>query len=312
MTIITELEQQIRRFINAPRKHLAIFKDSTNYHKMCSCLDVIGDTELAFQAYKEMPDDLPTGSSYVLAYGFLQALVLQQDAMRNLYEALQIPSESDCLLQEIRELRNDAIGHPTKRGRGKGKSFSRISRPSISKSGFELMTVEPNKGPPTVRFVSFKSLLDVQHMQLEKALGALLEALRREEMEHQNQFRDEKLAALFPPQLSYHFEKVYEAVRGGDGWEYEARNLPLIREVFENFKAALEMREIIGSDTYMEYRIKRLQYPLAQLAEYFSERGEGRLNTNDVEIFTSFVQDEMSNLQEMACEIDTEYAAEQR
>ena len=93
------------------------------------------------------------GSSYILAYGFLQALFLQQDAVRNLYEALQLPSEPDPLLAEIRELRNDAIGHPTKRGggKGKGKSFSFISRPSISKSGFQLMTVTPNEWPPMFR-----------------------------------------------------------------------------------------------------------------------------------------------------------------
>ena len=83
MTRITDLEQHIRGLINAPRKHRAIFGDSAEYHKLCSCLDVIGDTELAFHAYEEMPDDPAPGSSYVLAYGLLQALVLQQDAVRH-------------------------------------------------------------------------------------------------------------------------------------------------------------------------------------------------------------------------------------
>ena len=81
MTRITELEQEIRELINAPRKHRAILEDSAEYHKLCSCLDVIGDTELAFRAHEEMSDDPRPGSSYLLVYGFLQALVLQQTAM---------------------------------------------------------------------------------------------------------------------------------------------------------------------------------------------------------------------------------------
>jgi hypothetical protein len=310
MARITDLEQQIRLLINAPRKHLAIFQDSAEYHKLCSCLDVIGDTELAFHAHEEMSDGARPGSSYVLAYGFLQALFLQQDAVRNLYEALQLPSESDPLLTEIREVRNDAIGHPTKRGGGKGKSFTHISRPSISKAGFQLMTVEPNKWPPMFRYVSFKSLLDTQHAQLEKALEALLQALRKEEMEHREQFRDEKLAAIFPVVLHYYFEKVYESARERGAWEYGALHVSLISEIVETFKAALVRREIAGAYPGVEYQLKLLEYPLAQLGEYFAEKGEGRLNAYDAEIFTSFVEHEMSKLQEMALELDAEYAAE--
>ena len=212
MTRITELEQEIRELINAPRKHRAILEDSAEYHKLCSCLDVIGDTELAFRAHEEMSDDPRPGSSYLLVYGFLQALVLQQDAVRYLYEALGLPSEPDPELQELREIRNDAVGHPTNR-RG-GKSFSHISRPLMSKAGFELMTFEPNELAPMSRSVRLKSLLEKQHAQLEEALAALVQALRQEEIEHRQQFRDEKLVALFPPVLSYYFEKVSEAVQG--------------------------------------------------------------------------------------------------
>lgn len=101
-----------------------------------------------------MSGELRPGSSYLLAYGFLQALFLQQDAVEHLHDAIQLPWESDPLLKEIREIRNDSIGHP--KNRQGGKSFSLISRPSISKSGFELMTVEPNKGPPMLRHVHFQ------------------------------------------------------------------------------------------------------------------------------------------------------------
>ena len=307
MTRITELEEEIRGLINSPRKHRAVLEDSGEYHKLCSCLDVIGDTELAFRAYAELSDGLPHGTSYILAYGFLQALFLQQDAVRHLCEALQLPWKPDSLLDEIREVRNDSIGHPTNR-RG-GKSFSFISRPSISKSGFQLMTVESaTDRPPMFRYVRFQSLLDIQHARLETVLDALLQALRKEEMEHRQQFRDEKLVTLFPRAMSYYFEKVYEAVRGR-AWENGTILVARIREIVEGFKAALERRQIAGAYESVEYQVERLDYPLTQLGEFFAKKGEGRLEPEDAEIFTFFVRSEMSKLRKMAGEIDDEYAS---
>ena len=312
MASITELEEQIRNLINAPRKHSAIFKDSTQYLKLCSCLDVIGDIELAFCAYEEMLDSPQPGSSYILAYGFLQALFVQQDAVCNLHEALKISWEPDPLLAKIRKIRNDAIGHPTKRGGGHGKCFSFISRPSITKSGFQLMTMLPNQEHPMFRQVGLKDLLDTQHNQLEKALTALLQALQKEEMEHREKFKSEKLEELFPPLLPYYFEKVYESILSnrvrGDG----AIHVSQIHEIITNFNAALENRGIAGAYPGVEYQLKLLEYPLSQLAEYFAHKGEWRLNANDARIFTSFVHNEISKLREMAIEIDEEYAMESK
>lgn len=308
MTSITELEQEIRDLINAPRKHRAILKTTAEYHKLCSCLDVIGDTELAFRAHEEMSDDPWPGSSYLIVYGFLQALVLQQDAVRFLCEALGFPSERNPELQELRGIRNDAIGHPTNR-RG-GKSFSHISRLSMSKGGFELLTFQADTWDSQSRSVKLKSLLETQRPHLEEALAALVQALREEEIEHREQFRDEKLAALFPSVLSYYFEKVSDAVSGSRSCEYGAIHVRLIGEVVEKVRTALERRGIDGAYPGVEYQLEQLEYPLVQLREYFEENGEGRLNSDDARIFTSFVHAGMSKLREMARELDDEYAAE--
>ena len=133
-----------------------------------------------------------------------------------------------------------------------------------------------------------------------------------EEIEHRQQFRDEKLVALFPPVLSYYFEKVSEAVQGSRSCEYGAVHLELIGEVVEKVRTALERRRIDGAypPLGIEYQLERLEYPLAQFREYFEEKGEGRLNSDDAQIFTSFVHAGMSKLQEMARELDDEYAAE--
>ena len=307
MSRIEELNGEIRDLINAPRKHAALLKDPAQYYKLCSCLDAIGDTELAFGAYEQMLDSPRPGSSYILAYGFLQALFVQQDAVRHLHEALGICSEPDTLLDEIRELRNDSAGHPTKRGRGKGNRFNFISRMSIRKSGFQLMSIGPNHGLPRFRPVSLRSLLDTQHSQLEKALRALLQELQKEEMKHKEGFKNEKLEKLFAPVLPYYFEKVYESIRSKHSSEYGAMHVSLIREIVEQFLTALADRQIAFEDS--KYLRDKIGYPSDQLIEYFTCRGEGRLNTKDAAIFTSFLQNEISRLKELAREIDAEYGA---
>ena len=300
MGAITELEQRIRDYINAPRKHSALFEDRIEFSKLCSCLDVIGDTELAFSAYESMADSTPPGSTYILAYGFLQALFLQQNAVCNLYEALGEPYASAPLLREIREIRNDASGHPTKRGGGRGRSFNFISRMSIRKSGFQLMTITPGQQSPRFRDVSFQALLDTQHQQLEQALRRLLDSLRKEEMEHRERFRADKFVELFPGILHYYFEKVYQSTRSPNSWEYGAMHVKLISEVVEKFKAELTRREIAGAHQGVEGELELLEYPLTQLADFFTQQGKGRLNERDAEIFTSYVESGMSELKTMA------------
>jgi len=308
MTRVPDLEQEIRDLINAPRKHLAIRQDPAEFLKLCSCLDVIGDTELAFDAYSEMSDDSPPGSSYILAYGFLQALVVQQDAVRNLYEALRLrlPSEPDPQLKAIREVRNDAIGHPTKRGGGKGRSFSYISRPSISQSGFQLMTWQP-KETPTIKPVSFESLRDTQRGRVERLLDAVVQALRQEATEHRQRFRAEKLVELVP--APPFFESICEAVHSSR-WRDGARHISTIRGAVDQFKAALERRQIAGAYDAVDGQIERLEELLAGLAVYFSEKGQSQASADDAEIVASFLQKESSKLREMAGELDADYAVD--
>ncbi len=125
------------------------------------------------------------------------------------------------------------------------------------------------------RQVSLKELLDTQHNQLEKALTALLQELRKEDMEHRQLFEKEKLEALFPETLHYYFEKVYESIRGNHGWEYGAIHVSQIREIVVKFNAALENRRIAGAYPGVDYQLELLEYPLNQIAEYFAHRGSG-------------------------------------
>ena len=213
MPTVSELEHEIRDFINSPRKQQLLLDRPAAWNKVASSLDVIGDTELAFDSYLDHYDPKDDGDKYLLAYGVLQALFLQQDAVRHMAEALDIKLEQDDDLKRIRELRNDSIGHPTKRGYSKeGDSFHFIVRISLCHAGFKMMTTYPDDRNATFMDVNIPDLIGRQRGILEQVLTEVVGVLRNEEAEHREKFRDRPLLSCFPQTLGYYFKKIHESL----------------------------------------------------------------------------------------------------
>ena len=128
-----------------------VLNDRATKMKLCSCLDVIVDTECCLGAFTNTDtniEQLDVGDKYMYVYGTLQALYMQQDAVKNFTDTLGIEYPSDRTLKRIREIRNDSVGHPSKRGDGEGKAFNFITRDSIGNQGFELGTAFKEDGRP--------------------------------------------------------------------------------------------------------------------------------------------------------------------
>ena len=209
---IREQERRIRDLINEPRKRYTLIKRLGLWHQLCSCLDVIADTELAIAAYATHELGADKGSAYLAVYGLLQALFLQQDAIFNLCESLGINDNISNYpgLQEIREIRNASIGHPTKRGRKRPFSYHAISRFSLSSMGFQLQTSD-EIGTSKFEWISIPKLIADQHSYASAIFTSIIEKLEQEEAAHKEQFKKEKLVAVFSPTLAYHIEKSSRA-----------------------------------------------------------------------------------------------------
>lgn len=104
-----------------------------------SSLDVIEDCQLALDSYFSSTAEPSSGECYTKVYGILQVLFVQQYAAMHLFQALNQTFASNDALKQIRETRNRATGHPTKKNEGKQKhSFHFISRMSLTQDGFQL------------------------------------------------------------------------------------------------------------------------------------------------------------------------------
>jgi hypothetical protein len=87
-----------------------------------ACMDMIGDTQLAIDAFDRRPASEGQGhvevygQRYLEVHGLFQAIFLQQDGIRHLAAALnlsKIDVFKDPDLGDLRELRNKYFGHPS-------------------------------------------------------------------------------------------------------------------------------------------------------------------------------------------------------
>ena len=137
--VIQKLANKIRYYINIERNQYQLSRDLKKWNQLCSALDTIEDTDLAIESFQSCEWSAETGMKYLLVYGILQALFIQQDAFKYLAECLETNCELNDCLQKVRDLRNRAIGHPVKKNSKRSQTSYVIGRYSMEKEkGFTL------------------------------------------------------------------------------------------------------------------------------------------------------------------------------
>lgn len=304
--------QEIRDFINKPKKQFNLLKNHKFWNQLCSSLDVIEDSDLAIAAYINSEFGTDDGEKYLRLYGVLQALFLQQDAVTNLCESLGLPNNltSHPKLKEIRDIRNDSIGHPTKRGNYKSYHF--ISRATITKSGFQLISYYENN-KTTFRDISVIDLIKEQRKYLSETLKKVINILKTEEKAHKEKFKIEKLEAVFPDTFSYYIEKIFGNIGKSEHAEFGLRHVKLVKEVMDKLQESLQKRGI-EIDTYDSIKdlYELLEYPITELKLYFDgliDKKEPTINDKTAYIFAYFIREQLPQLKKIAKEIDDEYSS---
>ena len=309
MQDIAQLVDDIRELINRPRKKYALLQNKAMWAMLCSSMDTIEDTELCFDAFLTQDiDRADAGVKYVFVYGTLQALFVQQDAVQNFHEALNIPYTQDPSLENIRDIRNDSVGHPTKRGKSQGHSYNFISRITLGSQGFRLMTIYRDSRQTRFKDVNVPEFITTQRGVFMDVLGNVIKTLENEEMEHRKKFAGKKLADAFQP-TSYPLSKIFEALDPNSGHAQLGEGyVDEILESIKAFKTGLEEREILEAYEGVTYILEEVDYPLQELRTYFRYRAQTHINEKDANIFAHFVRTQIQELCQIAEEIDEEYS----
>lgn len=311
-----EHTDRIRELVNDPRKRHALLKDDDLWSEAASSLDAIDDCEQAISAYAANEVGTSKGAHYLAVYGLLQALYLQQDAVFHLCESLGVKKtvgewmSVHPRLGDIREIRNASVGHPTKKDRPKSQptSYNFISQATMSLDGFDLLSWD-SQGRFQSGRITIPTLIADQKDDLSQILESLIRRLEDEDAAHKEKFRMDKLAAVFPQTLTYHFSKVVEGIRKGE-LQFAAINLEQITKALESFKEALASRGI-ELETYdsIKYLYDQLEHPLRRLQRFLkNQTSESGFGPQDANIFVYFVEKKVEELKRIAQEIDDEYS----
>ena len=293
---------EIRNLINEGRKHYELSRDKGKFSQMCSSLDVIEDSEQAITAFESSDFGEDVAFGYLAIYGVLQAAYLQQDALRNLCEALAInvyPSSCQSL-KELREVRNASVGHPTKQDRKKPTAYNQISQITMGVHGFDLLTFTDDGGYGSRR-VGLPRLITGQRHAVNDTLLKIIEELKKERESYKAQFRMNKLARALPDTMSYYCEKVGEGVDGG---AVGLAGLAVIKSAFASFRSAALERNL-DLAVHLNYHYATIDHVIVSL-ERFLNAGYGDPLT--ARVFVEYLSGRIGEMRSLAQEIDQDYA----
>jgi hypothetical protein len=307
ITEINQLTELVRNHINTHRYQTVLLKDSGNWNQICSSLDVVGDSLLAIESYHEekYPDDI--GLKYVYTYGVLQALFLLQDAVRHLSEAFAITYHPSQVLLDIRNMRNAAIGHPTKQDHKGQRYYNYISRISMTKNGFDLLR-HSRPGQYDVMRVDLTVATKDQLQGIAESFRQIVSKLEEADRMHKERFQDNPLESIFHSAMGYFFEKIGQGIHShsyGDR-EFGHTHVRLVRETYEKFRTTLQERNELNS--YTEFDLDEYFHALRKLDGYLGG-GDSTMEEADARIYLSYLRNEHDHFVQIAKEIDENYRA---
>ena len=220
---------KIRGFINKIWKFRSdLLKKKRNWSIVCSCLDVIHDTENAIKDYKKLKK-----VGYLELAWILQILYSQSDVIKNLYEVFDI---GKCDLSEelkaVREIRNKSIWHPTKRDQWSYIVYS----PWISKESYKLVSYLEDR--TDFDDISLYNLIDIQYKEVTKLQNKIIEWIEKQIYTHKQQFINNNLLKMLKDSnYNYHLEKLFEPNR-----DLFDTHLSCIKENFNKIKDGIYKR----------------------------------------------------------------------
>ena len=138
-------------------------------------------------------------------------------------------------------------------------------------------------------------------------MNDIIKTLKKEELDHRNKFKGEKLVAVFGV-TSYMFEKIYDAIVSQNSpYAFIVDiHVDAILKSVEEFKAGLKERG--EPDENITDIYENIDYSMKHIKAYFHNKKETHLHKKDVYIFAYFARRQVRELQNIAQDIDKEYS----
>ena len=319
---IHEQSQSIRDIVFNPLMEHLFLKSNADRFQIAACLDTIEDAHLAVEEYRQLdfsnnqPDK---GKLYLAVYGVLQGIFLQQDALMNLANALHFPCQIDDyqVLKQIREIRNQSVGHPTSFRRNKVESYYAINRSSLSLARFEMIEYNNQASKSQVISVYTIQTLSDNEAFITRIMEDIETKLKADIDKHKAKYCDNPLAALFPDSLGYMCAKLLAGALHSSS-ESDRHLASAAVKVIENMLC--DIRNTLSERgkppeawSGVDLVWRELQYPMKAIkAFYCNENDNIRIPYPEtVQIFAWYMKSKLNELRNICREIDDYYDSDQ-
>lgn len=309
---LTALEAEIRELINRSEFLWNTLNQQQQLSLLWSALDIINDTEVGIGEYTALSEAHKNDGSYLLIFGVLQLLQVQQDAVKYLCETVDIAyPESEETLVTIREIRNSATGHPVLR-KLKDPQSKKITdasylmvRATMRAKSFTLYRYHSQGAGLIQTEVDLPDLIRRQRYVLAGIMSKVLDKLKQQENEYRREHRSMTFERIFHGS-SYVAQKLFEATITNDqivNGSSLTQKISTVIDKFENEIRRRDLREHILDE------IAPMRRALHQLKEYFD--GGSCLIGYDARIYADYLKRQLENLIHVGREIDERFAVDE-
>lgn len=210
-------------------------------------LDALHDTgEALLSLSKGLPQT--EAAAKLAAYGFLQALYVQGDAVAEMETALKIPKKSlgQADVAEIRDIRNRLVGHPARRERGKARPSTGIISLMRTAGGLNLQGgIYYDDGFEVVTIDAHDYIRRMQ-IGLTPALIAVEVEMRSREEAFRATERQHPLIGLLDFDYTYSLGKISSAARDPDRLSLALSELSMMMNHLGRVRENLAHRDFLS------------------------------------------------------------------
>lgn len=309
MTSVNNSIDEFRNLVNDLHRLVeSLMDDKKKWYILCSAMDTIDHTEAAIKSYESNLDTKDLGNIYLSVYGLFQSLVVQQDALFEIFTVLEVPRENNSALSSIRDIRNDSSGHPVNRSRRVPSARSSFFYSmDWNKENFTLNRTYHDGTPHDYVEIKPLELVLLQREQINLGLQLLIQELKDRENKHRENFKGVRMEEIFNG-YGYCFEKIFTHLMKGQITPFAIARGSFI-EVQRNlnkFITELEAREIRNSLLGVTTTLDEIIHPLKRLDEYFTSSEVH--DPIDILSFARHFEILIEEIIVMAKEIDEDYS----
>lgn len=279
-------------------------REDAKWRMFYGATDALLDAGVAAASYSRAIASDP-GAKLLVCYGFLQALFVQQDAVRTLSLAVGLPwhPNEDERLRQIRHTRNRLTGHPAWAGEKEKPprvSSAIIPDHDISQNGF--------RGHVYYDDVTVDLEVDVSSFlkDNEERLATQMQFIEKKMDEEERQFRTKQAARPFSTYFENGFSYLLQRLHcdlGDAGRVPQAQtHARMTRETMNKLQKELADRGFRSATT--SYHIDRIFRGL-ELLESLMNKGSSSSNTQlEFDLIYDGVEKNIILLKNVICDID--------